>query len=103
MSEKSHPDTPANLPRRQWLKYAGVTAAAGGLALGARQADAGTAKAGQTPDGVLDVAIIGAGLAGLTAARDLQLAGCNSFVVLEARDRVGGRTLNYSYFETVSG
>nr|WP_061126249.1 FAD-dependent oxidoreductase [Caballeronia catudaia] len=44
---------------------------------------------------VLDVAIIGAGLAGLTAGRDLQLAGCDSFAVLEARDRVGGRTYNH--------
>ena len=44
---------------------------------------------------VLDVVIIGAGLAGLTAARDLRHAGCESFVVLEARDRVGGRTVNH--------
>lgn len=35
------------------------------------------------------------GLAGLTAARDLRHAGCESFLLLEARDRVGGRTLNY--------
>ncbi|KAI8110878.1 hypothetical protein M9434_004452 [Picochlorum sp. BPE23] len=38
-----------------------------------------------------DVIVIGAGMAGVTAARDLTDAGV-SVIVLEARDRVGGRT-----------
>jgi monoamine oxidase len=44
----------------------------------------------------VDVVVVGAGLAGLTAARRLRQEG-RSVVVLEARDRVGGRTLNHTF------
>jgi monoamine oxidase len=44
----------------------------------------------------VDVIVVGAGLAGLSAGRELKRAG-KSVKVLEARDRVGGRTLNHVF------
>lgn len=49
--------------------------------------DSGAGSGGQGP---YDVVVIGAGLAGLAAARRAQDAGLR-VVVLEARDRIGGR------------
>ena len=57
--------------------------------------DLSAASTGESPVKTVDVAIIGAGLAGLTAAWELRKAGV-SVCVVEARDRVGGRTLDYS-------
>lgn len=46
----------------------------------------------------VDVAIVGAGLAGLTAASEISTRG-RSVLVLEARDRVGGRVVNQAIGE----
>ena len=48
--------------------------------------------ADERPAREADVVVVGAGLAGLAAARALSAAG-GAPIVLEARDRVGGRTL----------
>lgn len=48
------------------------------------------------PGTSIDVAVIGAGLSGLSAARRVEQAG-RSAVVLEARERVGGRSLTRTF------
>src|SRR3954453_23671898 len=94
MNEDGTP--PGGVTRRRLIGAAAATAAA--TTLPARAKAASKPKAAAAQSATADVVVVGAGLAGLTAARGLVDAG-RSVVVLEARDRVGGRTLNHDIGE----
>lgn len=72
----------------------GATATGAMLAVGGLESAAGAAGT-KAPPKRADVVVVGAGLSGLVTARDLVRRG-HSVVVLEARDRVGGRVLNHT-------
>tara|TARA_R110001592_G_scaffold57536_3_gene174645 strand:- start:972 stop:2423 length:1452 start_codon:yes stop_codon:yes gene_type:complete len=73
--------------RREFLK-------AGSAALTLGMLPARVSWANKIVDHRVQVAVIGGGLAGLSTAHNLLKQGVKSLVVLESRDRVGGRTLN---------
>lgn len=95
----SRPTTPAPDPgaagttRRRFV--AGAATVAAGAAVGGPADAVAAPKAARraTRTRKADVLVVGAGFAGLTAARTLVAQG-KSVHVLEARRRVGGRTLN---------
>src|SRR3954451_1491329 len=82
-----------NYTRRELVKAGAAGAAAGTLATAA-PAEAKRHRRHKRRTRKVDVVVVGAGIAGLTAARELAHAG-KSVRVLEARKRVGGRVLNH--------
>jgi monoamine oxidase len=92
------PDDPGrrNVTRRSFV--AGTLATGAAVALPAEAEAARRKRKAKAPKSgsrrSADVVVVGAGFAGLTAARNIQRAG-RSVVVLEARDRVGGRVWNH--------
>ncbi len=86
------------LQRRRFLQGAGATTLAVGVGAHASLAGAASSSSGKTPYDY-DVLVIGGGFAGVTAARDLKKDGY-SCAILEARNRLGGRTYSASLGDT---
>ncbi len=90
----THKDRNLNFERRDVLKYGALAASGATLVSCADQNPNREARSNK--GGPYDVAVIGAGYAGVTAARELAGKGYR-VVVLEARPRIGGRTFTSEF------
>jgi monoamine oxidase len=81
------------LTRRRLIGAGAAAAGAAALSRVPRAAASGKSTGGAAGSRRVDAVVVGAGFAGLTTALRLTQAG-KSVLVLEARDRVGGRALN---------
>jgi monoamine oxidase len=79
--------------RRRFVEGAVATAASAAIG-GVAQPASAARQARRRLRHTHDVVVVGAGLAGLVAAREVAHAG-RSVAVMEARDRVGGRMLSH--------
>lgn len=83
---------PSCLPSREGYQWTQKDGLRSGLAtMGVVKPASNIDVSAVTQDALFDAVVIGAGYAGLTAARDLTFAG-SMVLLLEARDRIGGRT-----------
>jgi len=94
--EKQGRTADQSVDRRSVMKFGAAAAGAVALASCAKENPGRETREGGGKGGPYDVAVIGAGYAGITAARDLAAKGWR-VVVLEARPRIGGRTFTSEF------
>ncbi|KAH8383261.1 hypothetical protein KR009_007596 [Drosophila setifemur] len=92
MGDKEEPTTPAPSPTEEGLAD---FAAAGRVGAPSGGNGNGSTSGGDNPAPTnVKIVIIGAGMAGLSAANHLLQNGCEDFLILEARGRIGGRIVS---------
>ncbi|EDW24128.1 GL23965 [Drosophila persimilis] len=90
MGDKTEPTTPAPSPTEEGL--ADLAAAVGNAGAPGNNCSSSSNQSAVSTNA--KILIIGAGMAGLSAANHLLQNGCDDFFIIEARGRVGGRIVS---------